>query len=314
MIRNRTESGETTVPARHPAGDRLTIFLLENGSVRGAACTASGMVNEMRSAHGLDILETLVLGHAYMGAALMASNLKSGGDRLVLQIDCSGPIRGLVVEANAAGQVRGYLKQVPILIEKEPRDFDLSPFFGAGFLKVTRYLEDAKQPFTGQVMLEHGNLAQDLAVYYRMSEQTPTALALSIQFDAEGTAVGAGGLLLQVMPGAAEGIADRLEPIIAGLPSIGKFVAAGGRMDHLVRDAFDGLSPKLLEHRSLSFFCPCSRERLRSVIMLLPEKDLLDLKENGPFPVEMRCHNCNAAYAFTASEIEEIYGLRRSDN
>ena len=70
------------------------------------------MVNEMRANHELGILETLVLGHAYIAAGLMSASLK-GNDRLSLQVDCSGPIKGLVAETNAFGEVRGYLKQVP---------------------------------------------------------------------------------------------------------------------------------------------------------------------------------------------------------
>ena len=167
------------------AKDRLHKFLLADGAVRGAIMNGTRMVNEMRANHELGILETLVLGRAYLGVVLMAADLKSN-DRISVKFDCSGPIKGLVVEANAFGEVRGFLKQVPIPIDKPMESFDLSPFFRAGFLSVTKYLEDAKQPFTGQVMLKYGNIAQDLANYYLTSEQVPTAFNLSIKFDTEG--------------------------------------------------------------------------------------------------------------------------------
>lgn len=294
--------------------DRLHFFLLEDGAVRGALCRATVMVNAMRDAHQLGIIETLVLGHAYVGATLMASNLKSGRDRLQVQIDCSGPIQGLRVEANALGEVRGYLKQIPIPMDKAPVDFDLSPFFGAGVLKVTRHLASARQPFTGQVILEYGNIAQDLANYHLVSEQVPTAFNLSVQFDASGAVLGAGGMLLQIMPGAKSGIGQRLEAMIGELPSIGRYFADDGDAEALVRQGFPTLQPKLLDHRRIEFYCPCNQERLRRVLMLLPEDELLDIKENGPFPVELRCHNCNDSYVFDAAAIEEIYGMRRPDN
>jgi molecular chaperone Hsp33 len=167
------------------ARDRLYNFLLSDGAVRGAILNGTRMVNEMRANHELGILETLVLGRAYLGAGLMSASLKSN-DRIALKFDCSGPIKGLVVEANAFGEVRGYLKNVTIPITKPMEDFDLSPFFGAGFLSVTKHLEDAKHPFTGKVMLKYGNIAQDLANYYLTSEQIPTAFNLSIKFDKEG--------------------------------------------------------------------------------------------------------------------------------
>jgi molecular chaperone Hsp33 len=42
------------------------------------------MINEMRANHELGILETLVLGRAYLGAALMTGDLK-GMDRLSIK-------------------------------------------------------------------------------------------------------------------------------------------------------------------------------------------------------------------------------------
>ena len=95
------------------AKDRLYNFSLDNGTVRGAVVNGIRMVNEMRSNHELGILETLVLGRAYLGISLMSANLK-GNDRIGMQIDCSGPIKGLQVEVNAFGEVRGFLKNIPI--------------------------------------------------------------------------------------------------------------------------------------------------------------------------------------------------------
>jgi redox-regulated HSP33 family molecular chaperone len=188
------------------ARDRLHVFMLAGGAVRGAILHGTRMVNEMRANHGLGILETLTLGRAYLGVGLMAADLK-GSDRLSLQINCSGPIKGLSVEGNAFGEVRGYLKRVPIPIDRPVEDFNLSSFFGAGLLSVTRHLESAKQPFTGQVELRYGNIAQDLAYYYTTSEQKPSAFNLGIRFDRDGEVTGAGGLRLQAMPQADEQLA-----------------------------------------------------------------------------------------------------------
>ncbi|MGD9212873.1 MAG: Hsp33 family molecular chaperone HslO, partial [Desulfobacteraceae bacterium] len=176
--------------------DQMYTFLLADGTIRGTLLHATRMVNEMRANHELGILETLVLGHAYMAAGLMTTGLK-GNDRISLQVQCTGPIKGLIVESNAFGEVRGYLKQIPIPINKPLEDFNLAPFYDSGSLAVTKYLEDAKQPFSGQVKLVHGSLAKDLTHYYLQSEQISTAFNLSIMFDRNGVVTGAGGLFLQ---------------------------------------------------------------------------------------------------------------------
>jgi molecular chaperone Hsp33 len=295
------------------AKDRLHKFLLADGAVRGAIMNGTRMVNEMRANHELGILETLVLGRAYLGVVLMAADLKSN-DRISVKFDCSGPIKGLVVEANAFGEVRGFLKQVPIPIDKPMESFDLSPFFRAGFLSVTKYLEDAKQPFTGQVMLKYGNIAQDLANYYLTSEQVPTAFNLSIKFDTEGQVTGAGGLFLQALPQADDDLTLSLEKRVTNLPSLGEVFTADSDPVALVEEAFSEYTPRFLANHRVEFMCHCNRERVRSLLMLLPIDELKDIRENGPFPLEMCCQYCNTPYYFTREDIQEIYGKRYPNN
>jgi molecular chaperone Hsp33 len=295
------------------AKDRLHRFLLADGAIRGAIMNGTRMVNEMRANHQLGILETLVLGRAYLGAALMAADLKSN-DRISVKFDCSGPIKGLVVEANAFGEVRGFLKQVPIPLEKPMDSFDLSPFFGAGFVSVTKYLENAKQPFTGQVMMKYGNIAKDLANYYLTSEQVPTAFNLSIKFDSRGEVTGAGGLFLQAMPQADDELAVSLEERVISLPSLGEEFTVDSNPDTLVVDMFEDFSPKFLTNYRIEFMCHCNQDRVRSLITLLPIDELKDIRDSGPFPLEICCQYCNTAYHFSKEEIQEIYGARYPNN
>lgn len=284
------------------ARDRLERFMLEDGQARGAMLNGTFLVQRMRQQHHLGILETLILGHAYLGALLMAASMK-GEERVVLQVDCEGPIKGLVVEANARLEVRGYLKNVPIPIDQPLEDFNLAPFFGDGLLRITRYLRDAKQPFSGTVELKYGNLAEDLAYYYLSSEQIHTAFNLSVQFDRHGQVTGAGGLFMQRMPDCREGLASEMERIIQTLPPLGKTLAAGGTPPNLIREAFAALRPRVKDSRRVDFFCPCSRKRFQRLLALLPDKDLSDLKQNGPFPVDLQCRYCNRTYTFTQDQL-----------
>ncbi len=299
-------------PLIHKA-DSLHRFMMAGDTVRGAVLDASRMINQMRWNHDLGILETLVLGHAYMGASLMSASLK-GVDRLRLQIDCSGPIKGLLVEANASGHVRGFLKRVPIPVNKPLENFNLSPFFGAGFISVTRTLAGSRRPFTGKVMLAHGRIAKDLAHYYLTSEQIPTSFSLSVKFDDQGRAVAAGGLFLQVMPDADEAIIDRIEEQVVSLPSIGTLLAQEMTPTDLVSRYLGAFSPRFIDQREVAFFCHCSRDQIRNVLTLLPKDELEDIQVNGPFPVEISCHHCNSRYAFDREHIDRIVATRFSGN
>jgi molecular chaperone Hsp33 len=295
------------------ARDKRHSFVLAGGAVRGVILHGTRMVNEMRANHELGVMETLVLGRAYLGASLMAADLK-GANRLAVRIDCTGPIKGLIVEANAYGEVRGYLRQVPIPLEKPMENFDLSPFFGAGLLSVTKYLEEAKQPFTGQIELRYGNVAQDLAHYYLTSEQIPTAVNLGIKFDREGEVAGAGGLMLQAMPRADATLTAELEGEVLGFPSLGEEFLAEKDPEELVREVFRKYAPRFLASRRVEFMCHCNRERLRGLLAMLPVEDLRDMRDKGPHPVQMCCHNCGTPYEFSRQEIAELCGSRTPNN
>lgn len=296
-----------------PGADRLHRFLMAGDTLRGVILDGSRMVSQMRLNHQLGVLETLVLGHAYLGACLMSSSLK-GDDRLSLQVDCSGPVKGLVVEANAAGEVRGFLKNVPIPVDKPPTDFNLAPFFGAGFLSVTRILADAKHPFTGRVMMAHGTLAKDLAHYYLTSEQIPTAFSLSVKFDVAGRVAGAGGLFLQALPDADDGVVRQIEASVIGLPSIGEQIAEKIDPVELIETHLKTFAPRFIDQRPVHFFCHCNREEIRNVLTLLPVDELADIQQRGPFPVEIRCHHCNTRYLFDREQIDLIVAKRFADN
>ncbi len=289
--------------------DRMYHFIMASDTIRGVALHATRMVNEMRWNHELGILETLVLGHAYMAAALMSAQLK-GDDRIRLGVECSGPIQGLSVEANAFGEVRGYLERVPIPVAKPLESFDLSPFFGAGFISVTKHLHDAKHPFTGKVMMEYGSLAKDLALYHLKSEQVPTSISLGIVFDRQGEVQGAGGLFLQALPGADDNVLTQLEDLVRGLPSMGQAVGAeefpGGWLDR----TFQGLAPRMLDQRGVEFMCHCNEQQIRTMLTMLDPAELSDMAEKGPFPVEIRCHKCNTRYLFDQKGIQAISAQR----
>lgn len=287
------------------ARDRVHQFLLDYGTVRGALVHGTRMVREMRINHELEALDSLVLGQAYIAAAALSVNLK-GFDRLKLQVHCSGPVRGLSVEANAFGEVRGYLLAGPLGFPGSVDPADLSVLYGEGILSVTRYLEQARQPFSGQVSLAHGNLAQDLARYFWVSEQTATSVHLSVKFDGSGEVVGAGGLFLQAMPDAEPGTVERIAELARGLPSIGAAFAEGLPAEELLAEWFSPFSPLLLGSRRVAFMCHCSAHRFGRFLGALPCAELEDILEKGPFPVVTTCWNCNSRYAFGREEIERL--------
>ena len=161
---------ETHLSSMHPDG--MTIFLLGDGSMRGAFFHGTRFVNRLRAQHSLGPLETMLLGQAALCGALLVPTMK-GRDRAIFRYDTNGPAAGFSVEANSEGWVRGFLLQNPIPVIEQPKDWDLSPYLGPGLVSVIRFPEGGRQPVTGSVEIKHKNIALDLAEYFLESEQTP---------------------------------------------------------------------------------------------------------------------------------------------
>jgi molecular chaperone Hsp33 len=296
-LRERLEAGKR---------DRMLHFILFDGTVRGALLHGTRLVNEMRANHELGILETLVLGHAYMGALLLSSNLK-GDEKIDLKIGCDGPVKGINAEANSFGEVRGFLAQNPIPLSEPLESFDLRPFIGNGNLKITRYMEKSTKPYTSSTELRYGNIAQDLAYYSTVSEQIPSTYALSVHFDKQGNAAGAGGLMLQAMPGARDEDLIKIEQIVAELPSLGMAFYEGRSAESVLMAEFSEHKPEILDSRRVEFMCHCTRKRFGGFLRQLPVADLKEMAESDEESILLSCQKCNTEYNYTKNEIQAIH-------
>ncbi|MBU2429710.1 MAG: Hsp33 family molecular chaperone HslO, partial [Proteobacteria bacterium] len=165
MIKKDIFNKDVKEQFRAAAKDRIYRFVVADGMIKGAVIHATRMVGEMQANHELGPLETLILGQGYIAAGLLSSSLKAKNDRISMNIKCSGPVKGLDVESNVFGEVRGYLKTPHIEVENPDRIKYLSTLYGAGFLTMTKYLDNTPHPYSGQVALEYGSIAEDLANY-----------------------------------------------------------------------------------------------------------------------------------------------------
>lgn len=285
--------------------DGREVFVALDATVRITVISATTMINQMQANHGLQPLETYVLGQAYLATALLTS-LVEGNDRMQLSIECGGPIGGIYTEGWANGSVRGYLKNNPIPLTRELASLDLDELYGPGFLTISKLLEGKKTPFSGQTMLQWGDLAKDLATHFDQSEQTPTHFILSIDFNDKAQVVGAGALFIQAMPGWKQDGLDRLANCADMLPSLGKHIANGYSVKSFVETHFTGVDLRHLGSTDIRFFCPCTREQYGRYIQHLKESDRADIAENGPFPFEVVCANCNTTYRWSKDEMKRL--------
>lgn len=306
MIKKDIFSGDVKEQLKASAKDKIYRFVMADGMLKGAVVHATRMVREMRANHATGLLETLVLGQAYIAASLICSGLKGKNDRISIAIECSGPVKGLDVEANVFGEVRGYLKTPRIEVADPGEINGLAKLFGAGFLTVTQYLDNDEAQYSGQVALEYGSIAEDLANYYLVSEQIPSGFILSVAFDDQEEVIGAGGIFLQALPGADIEKIGAAEKMMLEIASLGEMFGQGETPEAIIAARFATLNPKILESSRVEFFCRCSKEAMAGYLKGLPPADRQELREHGPFPLVIHCHNCNSVYEFDREELRPL--------
>lgn len=100
---------------------------------------------------------------------------------------------------------------------------------------------------SGQVPLVSGEIAEDFANYYVVSEQTPTLLSLGVLVSGE-VVLSAGGVLLQPLPGCTDDIISQLELRSPMMADVSRELCHEP-MEALMEKWFEGLRPWCLPGR-----------------------------------------------------------------
>lgn len=297
-----------------------TIIAIDNSrSFRVFLAMTTRMAEEARRIHSAAPLAAAGLGRVLTAAGLMGVMMKNPEDRLTLQFKGDGPAKQILASADGKGSVKGYIANpdVDLPLTKEGK-LDVGGSLGIGELKVIRDL-GLKEPYVGTIALVNGEIAEDLTAYFYISEQQNTSVALGVRVERDYTVGAAGGMIIQMLPGAREDAVAALEAMIGKLPplttlihriqreSAGKTEEAMTRalLEEIFKDMPQDFKPEVLDTREVSWNCDCSRPRLERALMSIGEKDLREiLEEDGK--AELRCQFCLKKYEFDKEDLEKM--------
>lgn len=283
------------------AADQLLRATAGGGRIRAVAISSSVLAEEARRRHDLTPTAAAALSKAMTGTLLLCATLRKEG-RLNLRVAGGGPLKGILVDASTDGTVRGYVGDAGLdLPPKADGALDVGGAVGReGTLTVTYDL--GLRPYTGTVALVSGELAEDLTAYLAHSEQIPSALSLGV-FIEQGRVASAGGLLVQLLPGAGDEIAERVEAAMGALPPWSQLVKEGLSLQAILERALDGFSVTPLgEPAPLRFACPCSMARAEGILSMLGVDDLRRLQADEG-QAEVRCHFCSERYEVSGDRL-----------
>lgn len=279
-----------------------------NDQIRAFAAVTTEMVETAREHHNTSPVATAALGRLLTAGAMMGSMMKGEKDVLTLQIKAGGPLQGITVTADSQGNIKGYVGNPDVCIPANSKGkLDVAGAVGPGFLTVIKDM-GLKEPYSGQVMLQTCEIAEDLTYYFATSEQVPSAVGLGVLMNKNNTVRQAGGFIVQLMPFAEEEVISRLEQNVQKINSVTNLLEEGHTPESLLEKVLEGFDIQINEKMDTRFHCNCSKERVAKALISIGRKELNEMIQEGK-PIEMNCHFCNTNYNFTVEELKEI--LRR---
>ena len=284
--------------------DTLTSVVVANEHIYGVAAVTTTLVEKARGLHGASPTAAAAFGRLLTGGVLMGSLLKDTGHRVTLQVSSKGPVRSILVEADGAGQVRGYMGEPTVNIPSRNGKLDVSAAVGKGILHVIRETGGA-EPYSGTVPLVSGEIAEDLASYFVQSEQIPSALSLGVFVTPDHSVAAAGGFLVQFHADIDDDLIVHIEQALGALPTVTNLVQEGYGPQDILRRAVGGLDLEVVRHVTPIWHCACTRDRVVGALLALGPHQLQELIDEQP-DTQVRCEFCTTEYSFSHDELSQV--------
>ncbi len=276
-----------------------------DGQIRAFAATTRQMVEDARAAHNTSPVATAALGRLLTGGVMMGCMMKNDTDVLTINVRGDGAMGGVTVTADSQGNAKGYVIEPMVLLPANSKGkLDVGGAIGHGYLNVIKDI-GLKEPYVGKVALVTGEIAEDLTYYYAISEQTPSSVALGVLMSKDNTVAQAGGFILQMMPGAADEIIDKLEARLSEITSVTSMLSEGASPEDILERLLGDMELVINDKLPAKFYCNCDKKRVEKALISVGKEEISSMIEDGK-PVELKCHFCNSAYEFTVDELKEI--------
>ena len=278
-------------------------------NLRLLVINGKNLVAEAQQRHDTWSASSAVLGRTLLGGLLLAGAELKDQQELTVRLLGNGPVGATVVTAKSDLTVKGFVQNNHIALPaRADGHIDVKKAVGQGWLQVTKDL-GLKQPYTGEVQIVSGEIAEDLTYYLAKSEQIPSAVGLSVFVNPNNTIGEASGFLLQALPGATDELLQKTEERIKALPPLSEAFLDGMTPEDLAKKIL-GDDCKILEKDPVKYECDCSKEKYAKMLETLKASDLSEMI-NEDHGAELVCNFCGDKYQFSEAELQEILAKKQ---
>lgn len=281
-------------------------FHTEDLAIRASAIINTDFVRNIQNIHQSHPIATIAMGRVITGALLMASGLAEK-QQIHIRFQGDGPLGILSADSSFESEARVFCGNPQLDLPSIDKKLPVGQAVGKGILTITRFHEFHKHPQISLIEIQTGEIAEDLTYYYQQSHQVPSMIALSVSLSKTGEVQAAGGVILELLPGAPNSLIDVLEAKAKTGRPLSELIIGGATPLELIQEYSHSLKLKESLHpHEVKYHCPCSIERVDRTLKLLGKAALAELILKGG-PCEVRCHFCGRTYSVTLESLRNLH-------
>lgn len=280
---------------------KIIIGTALNKHVRFYLGDTTKLVEDARLIHDCYPTSLAALGRVMSITACLGLRQKEEGESITTTINGGGAIGTIMVSADSNGNVKGFVGDNHIYLKyNESNKLAVGLVVGTnGYLKVLKNLK-LKSDYTSQVALQSGEIGDDFAYFFSVSEQVPTIVSVGVLVDVDYSCKAAGVLLIELLPNHTEEDIEYLEKLTKKLEPISSVIDKDKDLVKYIKTLF--IDAEVLETEEVKYTCNCSKEKFLAKLLTLPKKDLLEILEDKH--IEIKCEFCEKKYEYDEEDIK----------
>lgn len=270
------------------------------------AVKSTDLVEEARKMHGTLPTATAAIGRLLTIGLMMGYTMKNDQDKITVKLAGGGPLGNLLVTADSKGHVKGYVQDAKVdLPRKDNGKLDVGSAVGnKGEITVIKDI-GMKEPYVGTSDIVTGEIAEDLALYYFLSEQTSSAIAAGVLVNPDETVKSSGGFILQPLPNCPQERIIELEKFFKEFKNVSETFDSEKSTADIMSKLFEKFDMKINEEIAVEYKCDCSVERIEKVLVAMGREELETII-NEDTGAEVNCQFCNKNYQFTTEDLKKL--------